>query len=252
MRCVGVVPAQVEDPSVGRDGRVVRVVLFEGDLPDAGPVGVHLEHHADDHACVTRDALQGSGGDQGDLATGKPTRIVEVDVVLVGWGELAQAAAVGVDLKDVPLIVTAWHGEQETLGIPIEIDVLQQPPAFGLIHRPDFSVRSGRREDAKIVLPVQRLFDAGIAFRTLSRIPEVLSDTIPAPHGTAWIAVGCSADEQQLIPVEQRIRRQGSMAERVELLEQIEEFGMQFRVDGLDGTLCTANGQNSRTLREFS
>ena len=124
------------------------------------------------------------------------------------------------------------------LAVPVQIEVLQQPPAFGLIERRDLPVRSGRREDAEIVLPVQRLFDARVAFRTLPRISQVLGDAVSASHRAARIAVRRPANQKQAIPVEQRVGRQRRVAKCVEAVQQIEDSRMQFRVGSFRGMTC--------------
>ncbi len=122
---VGIVPAKVEDSAIGHDRRVVRVVLLKGDLSNVATVGVHLVHHADDHAGIAGHSLQRRCRDHSDFAAGKSAWIVEVNIVLVGRGQLPQAGAIRVDLKHVPVVVAARHGEQNVSRVPIEIQILQ-------------------------------------------------------------------------------------------------------------------------------
>ena len=136
LAAVNILPAHVEDASVGKHPRCVVVFWIRGD--HAHPRTVRL--HAIDGSHLRDPAVHpapAAGGDEHDVAIGKPGGL---DVVIAARGEPLQPRAVGVDGVKVEMLLAGRPvGEENRLAVVVDARVAHAPGRIGKNH----AVRTG-------------------------------------------------------------------------------------------------------------
>ena len=159
----------------------------------------------------------GRRGDEGDLAVGQVAGVVVVHVRLIARRDLAKTLAIHADLEHLPLVERTGHGEQDLVGVPVQVDVGDQASALGMVDRRDPPVGPDGRENGDLVIPRERLVDPGVGLRALPRQANVLAQAIACPVLPPRVPVRHPLDHQQLLEVQERVGQQSLSLERVEV-----------------------------------
>ena len=100
------------------------MVLVEAELTDFGTVGIHaaeIRHRV--AATDTWHAVKATGRTEHDAPIGQIAGVVVVDIRFVTGCHLAQPAAVRPHLENLPTIVRADRGKEQSSGIRMQIHV---------------------------------------------------------------------------------------------------------------------------------
>ncbi len=172
VRCVGVLPAQVQHPAVFQHRGAPVVLLVEAELADVAPIGIHPVQVRHPRAAIdARHGCKRGGRGEDDPPVGQIAGVVMVHVGRIAGRYLAQPGAIHADLEDVPLPMAADRGEQQPVRIEVQVHVADEirprRPVQGA-HRAvrlqaqerDFVIETRRRQCA-IALPVLRQAQRG-------------------------------------------------------------------------------------------
>ena len=134
VRDVRIFPAKVHHAPVGHDLGTPRVLLVVAEQFHAGAVRVAAEEVRDGRVAphAGNGVLERRAGED-DASVGDVARIVVVDVTRVVARHLAHLARREVELHHVPGVGCADAGEEQTVGVPVEFDVNDRTPSFGLV-----------------------------------------------------------------------------------------------------------------------
>ena len=141
----------VENLTVEHDARMQIVVLVEAQLSDGGTVGVHLIEVRDPFQSVpARYRLVRGRRAEHNPSVRKIAGVEAVDVVRHP-GNLPQVRPIDADLPDLPVRLVG-PCEQQSVGVPVHVDLADVPAVLGPIERDQFLLRMDRREDGDLIV----------------------------------------------------------------------------------------------------
>ena len=214
VRLVGVFPARVEDAPVVRDrGRVVAVLLV-GELAHLARLAVLAVEDGHRHVAVLAgEELVGGRAEQDDLILVRQIAAVPpLDVVLTVLGRdergrlvghlLRQLREVGGDLIDAEEVVRALvAGEEDAARVEVEVEVAHDGCLVRrLVEGREHRLAAQVAQDADLVLEARARGDhvvLGVEARHAA----------PAPTEGAARAVDPAVDAEDLVEVEDRVRK---------------------------------------------
>ncbi|OHB83391.1 MAG: hypothetical protein A2V98_12470 [Planctomycetes bacterium RBG_16_64_12] len=130
LAAVDVLPALIDEPSVGQGPRRVVVLQVGGDRVDVLPVGTAAVHHRHFRQPALHPTLA-AAGDEHDVAVGQIGRL---DVVEGPVGQTPEAGPVDVDLIEVIILRPAGAiGEKDSLAVVMDLGISHR--AFRIVDK---------------------------------------------------------------------------------------------------------------------
>ena len=150
---VRIFPAREEHPAIVQQRRIPIVVLVETDLPRVAAVGFHEEQVRHGVAAAhAGHALETAGRVEQDPAVGQVAGVVVIHVRLLAGRHLPQAAAVDLDLPNLPSARDLGHGKQQLVGVEVQVEVADELVALRLVKSGQLAVGTDGREDHDLVV----------------------------------------------------------------------------------------------------
>ena len=199
---VGVFPAGVEHAAVVEHRGAPVLVLVETQLADARPVGVHdaqIGHVV--AAAHAGHAMEGPRRGEEDAAVGEVAGIEVVHVRFVAGRDLPQAAAVDLDFPNLPDHPLVGHGEEQLVGVEVELHVADELRRPRLQQRGQFALRADGREHGDLVV-------VAVAAGRAVGLPVLRQAQAP----------GAALDQQEFVEGQERIGQQGVALQDGELV----------------------------------